>query len=468
MYAGKITLLATEHGLGARNAGELVTSQGDLQLQADGRLINTGRMLAQQGGSMQLQSQQLDNDGTLSASHNLHIATGPVSNSGLINAGRELLLDASNIRNNSGGNISGQRLQIDAASLDNAGQLSQTGQQGLLLQANALHSSGVVGLPPKASTAPELPSSPDDGSATPPVTDSTSAPGGDAPVYSQPVPAQPLPDGTIHVAGLLDNSGSLLANGGIDLSLQQGLHNHGSMQLRTLQLFGPLLDNRQGQLYVDQTLIDTGAIHNQDGTLVARQDMTLRAATLNNQQGKLAAGGGIALYAGQLDNRAGWLEAAGLLFNGGDIDNRQGGIFARDISANSGRVDNRGGLLAASQSLLLDTGGQALWNGDSGDTLGLLSGGKLTLNTGELFNLQDGRIQASALDINSSTLRNQQGLIMGDTLTLSSNTLDNQAGLIAAKSSLTLAAAQSLHNQGNCTAWAMPACTPPACNSKAG
>jgi filamentous hemagglutinin len=45
-------------------------------------------------------------------------------------------------------------------------------------------------------------------------------------------------------------------------------------------------------------------------------------------------------------------------------------------------------------------------------------------------------------------LRNQQGLIMGDTLTLSSNTLDNQAGLIAAKSSLTLAAAQSLHNQG--------------------
>jgi filamentous hemagglutinin len=186
MYAGKITLLATEHGLGAHNAGELVASQGDLQLHLDGHLENTGRMLAQQGGSMQLQSQQLDNDGTLSASHNLHIATGPVSNSGLINAGRELTLNAHDISNTASGNISGQRLQIDAASLDNAGQFSQTGQQGLLLQANALHSSGVVGLPPKASTAPELPSTPDDGSATPPVTDSTSAPGGDAPVYSSP------------------------------------------------------------------------------------------------------------------------------------------------------------------------------------------------------------------------------------------------------------------------------------------
>ncbi|WP_199103400.1 hemagglutinin repeat-containing protein [Aquitalea sp. ASV11] len=448
MYAGKITLLATEHGLGARNAGELVASQGDLQLHLDGRLENTGRMLAQQGGSMQLQSQGLDNDGTLSASHNLHIATGPLTNSGLINAGRELLLDASDISNTASGNISGQRLQIDAASLDNAGQLSQTGQQGLTVQANALHSSGVVGLPPKAGTAPELPSTPDDGAITPPATDSTSAPGGDAPVYSQPVPAQTLPDGTLHVAGLLDNSGSLLANGGIDLSLQQGLQNHGSMQLRTLQLFGPLLDNRQGQLYVDQALIDTGAIHNQDGTLVAGKDMTLRTATLDNGLGNIAAGGELRLLAGQLDNRAGWLEAAGLLFNGGDIDNRQGGIFARDISANSGMVNNTGGLLAASQSLLLDTGGQALWNGDSGDARGVLSGGKLALNSGDLFNLQDGRIQASTLDINSSTLRNQGGLIMGDTLTLSSNTLDNQAGLIAAKSSLTLAAAQSLRNQG--------------------
>ena len=448
MYAGKITLLATEHGLGARNAGELVASQGDLQLHLDGRLENTGRMLAQQGGSMQLQSQQLDNDGTLSASHNLHIATGPLTNSGLINAGRELLLDASDISNTASGNISGQRLQIDAASLDNAGQLSQTGQQGLTVQANALHSSGVVGLPPKVGTTPELPSTPDDGATTPPATDSTRAPGGDAPVYSQPVPAQTLPDGTLHVAGLLDNSGSLLANGGIDLSLQQGLQNHGSMQLRTLQLFGPLLDNRQGQLYVDQALIDTGAIHNQDGTLVAGKDMTLRTATLDNGLGNIAAGGELRLLAGQLDNRAGWLEAAGLLFNGGDIDNRQGGIFARDISANSGMVNNTGGLLAASQSLLLDTGGQALWNGDSGDARGVLSGGKLALNSGDLFNLQDGRIQASTLDINSSTLRNQGGLIMGDTLTLSSNTLDNQAGLIAAKSSLTLAAAQSLHNQG--------------------
>ena len=448
MYAGKITLLATEHGLGARNAGELVASQGDLQLQADGRLINTGRMLAQQGGSLLVQSQGLDNDGTLSASRNLHIANGPLSNSGLINAGRELVLNTSDIRNSSSGSISGQRVQIDADSMDNAGQLSQTGQQGLLLQANALHSSGAVGLPPKASTAPGLPSTPDNGTATPPATDSTSAPGGDAPVYSQPTPAEVLADGTIRVAGLLDNSGSLLANGGIDLSLQQGLQNHGSMQLRTLQLFGPMLDNRQGRLYVDQAHIDTGAIHNQGGTLVARQDITLRTPTLNNQQGKLAAAGGLSLMTGQLDNRAGWLEAAGLLFNGGDIDNRLGGIFARDISASSGAVDNRGGLLAASQSLLLNTGGQTLWNADSGDTLGVLSGGRLVLKTGDLFNLQDGRIQASTLDINSSTLRNQAGLIMGDTVTLQGDTLDNQAGLIAAKTSLSLVAAQSLHNQG--------------------
>ncbi len=65
MYAGKITLLATEAGTGVRNAGTLkASSSGQLIVTADGRLENTGTL---NGGitSVATVSGNIDNSGTL-------------------------------------------------------------------------------------------------------------------------------------------------------------------------------------------------------------------------------------------------------------------------------------------------------------------------------------------------------------------------------------------------------------------
>lgn len=68
MYAGKITLVGTEAGVGVRNAGQIGASAGDVTVTADGRLENSGR---------------------ITASGNVHADTnGGVTNAGTVYAGR--------------------------------------------------------------------------------------------------------------------------------------------------------------------------------------------------------------------------------------------------------------------------------------------------------------------------------------------------------------------------------------------
>ena len=49
MYAGKITLVGTEAGVGVRNAGQIGASAGDVILTTDGRLQNSGRITSTAG-----------------------------------------------------------------------------------------------------------------------------------------------------------------------------------------------------------------------------------------------------------------------------------------------------------------------------------------------------------------------------------------------------------------------------------
>lgn len=64
MYAGKITLIGTEAGLGVRNAGVMNAATGNLILTADGQLQNTGSMIVN-GDLTVATSATISNSGTL-------------------------------------------------------------------------------------------------------------------------------------------------------------------------------------------------------------------------------------------------------------------------------------------------------------------------------------------------------------------------------------------------------------------
>ncbi len=86
MYAGKITLIGTEAGLGVNNHGNISTQSGDIVLLADGTLTNAGQIQAQD--KLTVRAANLDNTGKLLANGALEAsatdAQGHVSNSGKI------------------------------------------------------------------------------------------------------------------------------------------------------------------------------------------------------------------------------------------------------------------------------------------------------------------------------------------------------------------------------------------------
>ena len=82
MYAGKISLVATESGLGVRNAGDIGASAGEVVISADGQLQNAGRISA--SDSLRIDSEAgILNSGTVYAQGNVHLGTrGDIDNSG--------------------------------------------------------------------------------------------------------------------------------------------------------------------------------------------------------------------------------------------------------------------------------------------------------------------------------------------------------------------------------------------------
>ncbi|ELJ7526525.1 filamentous hemagglutinin N-terminal domain-containing protein [Salmonella enterica] len=105
MYANKITLVGTEKGLGARNAGELGAGAGELTLTVDGKLDNRGQLQSQ--GNLQIASQgDMDNPGNLVAGKEISLsATGALRNEGLIRAGGNAILTAGRIESTSGSHL---------------------------------------------------------------------------------------------------------------------------------------------------------------------------------------------------------------------------------------------------------------------------------------------------------------------------------------------------------------------------
>ncbi len=96
MYAGKIVLVGTEAGVGVSNAGYLGASAGEVVVTVDGRLTNSGSLIA--AGKIGVDARAgITNTGTVYAQGDLGFATaGDITNNGgLVAAGNNATLAAS-------------------------------------------------------------------------------------------------------------------------------------------------------------------------------------------------------------------------------------------------------------------------------------------------------------------------------------------------------------------------------------
>ncbi|MET2528007.1 hemagglutinin repeat-containing protein [Ralstonia pseudosolanacearum] len=465
MYAGKITLVGTEAGVGVRNAGQIGASAGDVTVTADGRLENSGRITA--SGNVHADTNGgVTNAGTVYAQGDTQLVTrGNVVNTGVIAAQGNTTLAAtgaaSTIDSQAGSVLGAGLLSDGTVSGSGALQLSATGQ----LQAQGQNFAGADLTAGAASI-----NLADSRTAARNIT--LTASGGDLDASRATLLASQA--WTANAAGTLRTDGAnasadRLALTAHDLSNAQGqLVQTGASDL-SIQLPGQL-DNTGGRIATNsanlslgaQTLVNTGGRIEHAGT----GTLAMNVGTLSGARGVIGTNGALQLTAQSATLDGGQTSADTLQIRAGTLSNRSGqisqtGTGGASIQA-SASLDNTGGLITANGPNLtleaptfVNTDGRVAHAGTgtlaiTGTTVdgarGTISGnGALTLNA-QSVTLDGGQTTAGNLTIDAATLSNRSGQLLqtgtGAASVQATERFDNTGGRLATNGSdLTLGAA---------------------------
>ena len=438
MYAGKIHLVGTEAGVGVRNAGDIGASAGNVRIDVNGMLSNSGTITTTGSGNpLSLISKGIDNSGTISSQDNLVISSqGDARNSGLVTTDLELAINATGQMTNQG-SLSGQRLAIGAAGLTNTnGVIQQTGSQGLSLTSQELQNShnGLIGNTP-VTYAPTTGAGGETGGTTSgstnPVTPSSASTGATVSVAS--VAPVALANGFIAVGGnVVNDGGKITGNGSVDVNASSSLQNSGTFAIDHLNFTGTNFSNANGTINVGQTTINTNLFDNSHGQFVVANTLQLNAHDVNNTQGVLQQIGSSDLtlaLLGNLDNTLGQIQtnATNLSLSANLLTNTNGQIFHAGV-----------GSLAINATNLSAVGGQ------------IATGGTLELSA-QTATLDAGNTTAKQLNIDTAVLSNRSGTLLqtgtGAATIKATTSLDNTSGTVASNGNTTMTLG-SLSNQG--------------------
>jgi filamentous hemagglutinin len=492
MYAGKITLIGTEAGLGVRNAGVVQAASGPLTLSQEGWLSNSGTLQAS-GGNVTIQTRgAVNQSGTVYSDKNVRLASQDhQTHSGTVAAQGDVNIQATGTSSGPAVQIAATNTTVWAAGLQADGQL--VGQQNLSVQTD-----GQVQSEGKAVATGKL-----------------SMQGA-----SLDISQSALQAATAQLqarTGALKASGSqLLVKDRLELQTPQAFTTDGAkVQAGTLSITANSLSNVAGQLVqsgsADQAIALQGILNNSAGIIQsAANNFDISALSVDNTAGQLLhAGTGTFSLSSQgllrnntssstqtaLTDGARIVSNGSLNIAGGDWRNSGSAYAAHDLTGTLSSLSNGGTLYAAGHQILninrdlansgtiaaaknltvtaasvAGTSTHVLAAGMAGD--GALKGtGALTLSTtgitqsaGQLLATGQVNVSGASLDLrgvstNGSTLVSIVGSTGGDVgltaingnilttaaqvnapgqLTLTANTvagqtLDNSSGLISGK-----------------------------------
>lgn len=445
MYAGKISLIGTENGVGVRNAGTLGSQAGSVTLSADGHIENSGRINASE--DIQISGSALNNSGTLYARRDVKATvSGKLDNDGMIVAGQHTSARA--------GEISSSKNSVFGAGVKSDGRLGTSGDLTLTSSGKLAGHGQNLAAGKLAAQATDLDLSDSQSSGADVVlnTDGTlntdrgkiSALSGDLALTSGQLSNRggmlyASRDLNADVRGALNNDGLIAAgrdtyarggevNGSQRAVFAAGVNADGSMGKSgglTLSSHGTLASHGQnvaaGKLDMQAAEIDLS-----DGRSVGSQVALTSAGAVNNERGLVSAlSGNLSLSSTRLDNDAGRLESAA------------------DLQIVSAGISNVGGTLVG-QNLMLDSGGQALNNQNGG----IAAVDQVTLTTGALNNAEGKVIAGKHLNATvQSVSGNGQLLSLGD-MTLGVNGDFSNSGSTLANGHLDLTVQGALDNAG--------------------
>lgn len=393
MYAGKIYLIGTEHGVGVRNAGHIGASAGQVTVTADGMLVNSGTINSSNtttpttnpvhSGIQVAAASGISNTGSLYTQGQLVLnSNGTLSNQGTLAALGNVSLNAQNIQNTTDGLIAAG-MAMDGtlfSTFTTEGQLNATAQQALTNQGQILSGGNTT------------------------VQAGTLANTG----------------ATIHAGNHLAVTADTIHNQQADLLASGNLHIQGISQ-------NSQLNNQNGLISAaGQAQIATGSIDNSAGVIISGGDLGITTGNLNGAGQILSQGNAEITVQGDYTAGANnQIIANGILHIGiqGTLTNA-GEIIAGDSTQiTAHRIDNQfGGEISAGTNQITAIG----TNAGTFTNRGLIDGGRTYIDANRLTNTGTGRIYGGHVGIEANTLTNRDE--------------NNQSAVIAARERMDIGA----------------------------
>ncbi|NDL32009.1 filamentous hemagglutinin N-terminal domain-containing protein [Photorhabdus laumondii subsp. laumondii] len=441
MYAHKIRLIGTETGVGVHNAGNIGASAGEVHITADGWVENRGTLSSRD--TLQLTSSaDVTNTGKLLSQSAVNLQTkGALRNQGRVEARGDTTVNA--------GTIHSSHDSVWAAGLDDNGNTTRPGS--LTLTAQHVQAKGKNLAADTLAVHSQRIDLSDSQTAASQIQLTASQAG--ISTARATVNADRL---TAKTPGQFNNDGGQLVAKEIhlttpDLSNQQGKINQtgtGELTLHTRTL-----NNREGTVFNQGKLtLTTDRLNNRQGTIASQgEDLHLTAHQADNNQGtvQLAGQGRLSL------NTQRWLGDKGkLLTNGaltiqaGELQLNQAETQAGQITVNADTLSHQGGVMQQQGKDTLSLTTRKLDN-----QRGTLAGnGNLNLKATTVDNRHGNIVAAEKGSLTlavKDTLDNQSGRVLsGGQLTLRTGDVDNTGGIIAADGKTTLTSAELTNTQG--------------------
>ncbi|CBX21456.1 unnamed protein product [Neisseria lactamica Y92-1009] len=316
MYANKITLISTAEQAGIRNQGQLFASAGNVAIDANGRLVNSGTMAAANVQDMNntaehkvnIRSQAFENSGTAVSQQGTQIHSQSIQNTGkLLSAGTADLAVSGSLNNQNGEIITNQQLIIhdgrqSTAAIDNTNGTIQSGRD-VAIQAKSLSDNGTLAADNKLDIALQ-----DDFYVGRKIVAGNEL---SLSTRGSLKNSHTLQAGKrIRIkANNLDNAaqGNIQSGGTTDIGTQHNLTNRGLIDGQQTKIQAGQVNNiGTGRIYGDNIAIAATRLDNQDengtgASIAARENLNLGIGQLNNRENSLIYSGNDMAVGGALD-----------------------------------------------------------------------------------------------------------------------------------------------------------------------
>lgn len=302
MYANRIWLVGTEHGVGVSTKGVLAAQAGDLTLTTEGKLVLAGQTNA--SGDLIVSARDgIDNIGTTYAKQNVMLSTaGALTNSGLSGAQQNTTVSAGSVSSTgtlaAGLNADGSLAQSGALNVSASGAVTATGRNAA--GGNALVSGAAVSLAGSTTSANRA--------------IALAAIGGDLNLSGATTTAGGSLDA--RAAGTLTNDSGAMSSGGAQTITAHAVSNRGGRMVAphlTVTASGTL-DNSGGDIDANALALHATTLLNHAGTMTQYGLSSMGfdvSGTFSNAGGQIIAAGRIDMQAGSLNNVHGVLAAQG-------------------------------------------------------------------------------------------------------------------------------------------------------------